>query len=155
MTMKKHNKGQIRVIETILASFVMMVALSFANVFVTTPTSPKYEATELQKVGYNVLHDLDEQGLLARFVYKGEWDNLRSALRVTLPSDVYFNATVYDFYNRKLDDATVFYGDSQIFSTSKNIASVTYGLVGLSIKISGAYQAIYEPRIVILRLTRG
>lgn len=155
MRIKNRNKGQIRVIETILASFVMMVALSFVNIFATTPTSSKYEATELQKVGYNVLHDLDEQGLLARFVYKEEWDNLRAALRVTLPSDVYFNMTVYDFYNKKLDDATVFFGDSQIFSNSKNVVSVTYGLVGSAAKVGAAYQAVYDPRIVILWLTRG
>jgi len=155
MTMKNRNKGQIRVLETILASFIIMVALTFVNIFATTPSSPKYEATELQKVAYNVLHDLDEQGLLPRFVYKGEWENLRAALRVTLPSDVYFNMTVYDLHNTRLDDATIFYGDSQMFSTSKNIASITYGLVGSATKIGAAYQAIYEPRIVILQLTRG
>jgi len=155
MTMKNRNKGQIRVIETILASFIIVVALSFVNIFATTPSSPRYEATDLQKVGYNVLHDLDEQGLLPRFVYKGDWGSLRAALRVTLPSDVYFNMTVYDLYNTKLDDATIFYGDPQMFATSKNIASVTYGLVGSPIKIGAAYQAIYEPRVVILRLTRG
>ena len=155
MKMKNRNKkAQIRVLETILASFVMMVALSFVNIFATNPTSPKYEATELQKVGYNVLHDLDEQGLLARFVYNGEWNNLRAALRVTLPTDVYFNTTVYDLSNRKLDDATVFLGDSQIFTNSKNVVSVTYGLVG-STKVGAAYQAVYDPRIVILWLTRG
>ena len=155
--MTNGNKGQMRIIEVILASFIIVFALSFANIFAITPTSPKYEATELEKLGYNVLHDLDEQGLLARFVYYEEWDNLKAALRVTLPLDVYFNMTVYDLRGAKINDVTIFYGDSETFTNSKNIASVTYGLIGYPKcnQTTGNYQAIYDPRILILQLARG
>lgn len=151
------NKGQMRVIETILASFIIVFALSFANIFAITPTSPKYEATELEKLGYNVLHDLDEQELLARFVYTEEWDNIKAALRVTLPLDVYFNMTIYDLHDTKINDAKIFYGDPETFTTSKNIASVTYGLIGYTKRnqTTGNYQAIYNPRMLILQLARG
>jgi len=157
MTMINDNKGQMRVIETILASFIIVFALSFANILAITPTSPKYEVTELEKLGYNVLHDLDKQGLLARFVYTEEWDNIKAALRVTLPLDVYFNMTVYDLYGTEVNDAEIFYGDPEAFTTSKNIASVTYGLTGYPKRneTTGNYQATYNPRMLILQLARG
>jgi hypothetical protein len=147
-----------RVIEVILASFVIVFALSFTNIFAITPTNPKYETTELEKVGYNILHNLDEQGLLARFVYNREWDNLTAALRVLLPLDIYFNMTVYDLQQHtKVNDIAIFYGDPEAFTTSNNIASVTYGLIGYPTRNQtiGSYRAIYDPTILILQLARG
>jgi hypothetical protein len=156
MTKSNDVKGQMRIIEVILASFIIVFALSFANILAIVPTSPKYEATELEKLGYNVLHDLDKQGLLPRFVYKEEWGNLTAALRVSLPLDVYFNMTVYDLQGTKINNVTIYYGDPETFTASKNIASVTYGLVGYPIKLNATqYQANYEPRTLILQLTRG
>jgi hypothetical protein len=162
MRTTRNNKGQMRVIETILASFIIVSALSFVNIFAITPTSQKYEVTDLEKMGYSLLHDLDQHGLLARFVYNGEWDNrewenLKAALRVSLPLDVYFNMTVYNLNYTKVTNATIFYGDPEIFATSKNVASVTYGLIGYPKRnqTTGNYQAIYDPRILILQLARG
>jgi len=147
ITMKGDNaKGQMRVVEVILASFVIIFALSFANIFAVIPTSPKYEVTELEKLGYNVLHDLDKQGLLPLFVYGEDWNNLEAALRVSLPMDVYFNLTIYDLNGAKINDEPIFYGDALAFENSKNVASVTYGLVG---------HDSYNPRILVLRLVRG
>ena len=140
------TKGQMRVIEVILASLVIVFALSFANLFAVTPTSPKYEVTELEKLGYNVLYDLDKQGLLPRFVYSEDWSNLEAALRVSLPIDVYFNLTVYDLNRTQINDTPIFYGDVSAFENSKNVASVTYGLIG---------HDSYNPRILVLRLVRG
>lgn len=147
----RNSKGQMRVIETILASFIIVFAMSFVNMFAITPTSPKYDVTDLEKMGYSVLHDLDKQGLLARFVYTEEWDNIKAALRVTLPLDVYFSMTVYDLHDTKVNNATIFYGNPETFTTSKNIASVTYGLIGYPKR----NEAIYDPRILILQLARG
>jgi len=142
----KATCGQMRVIEVILASLVIVFALSFANLFAVTPTSPKYEVTELEKLGYNVLYDLDKQGLLPRFVYSEDWSNLQAALRVSLPIDVYFNLTVYDLNRTQINDTPIFYGDVSAFENSKNVASVTYGLAG---------HDSYNPRILVLRLVRG
>jgi len=147
----KNTIGQMRIVEVILASFVIVFALSFTNIFAITPTSPKYEVTELQKLGYNTLHDLDEQGLLARFVYNHEWENLTSALRVLLPLDVYFNVTIYDLQGTKVNNVPIFYGDREAFATSKNVASINYGLVGYPTRLS----ATYTPRILIIQLVRG
>ncbi len=152
----KNKKGQMRIIETILAALVIVAALSFTNIFAVVPTSPKYEPNELQKLGYNVLHDLDMEGLLARYVYAQQWDSVKASLRVVLPLDVYFNVTVYDLGGARLNDAEIFYGDSDSFSASTNMGSVTYGLAGFPTKINGTYyEASCDPRILVLQLVRG
>ena len=156
MKLLNHNRGQMRIIEVLLASFVIMFALSFTNVLAVTPLSPKYEADELVKLGYNVLHDLDKQNLLSRFVYTGDWGNLAAALRVTLPLDVYFTLTVYDLNGTELNSEAISYGTAQTFLRSKNVASVSYVLSGYSTRINAThYQALYDPRVLLLQLKRG
>ncbi len=159
-----------RVIEVIIALFIIVAALSFANLLSIAPTSPKYEATELEKLGYNVLHDLDKQDLLPRFVYNSEWQNLTAALRVTLPINVYFRLTVYSISRTTVNGITnctyvvandepsdsIQYGDGNAFSISKSISSVTYGVVGYPHQVSQVqFEAEYSPRVVVLELTRG
>jgi hypothetical protein len=166
MRNKRSKRGQMRVIEVILALFIIVFALSFANVFSVTPSSPKYQYTELEKLGYNVLHDLDQQGLLPRFVYDSEWSNITAALRVSFPINVYFNLTVYrvekigaadsfeyqyNSLNDKSADGEIFYGEPAAFSSSADVASVTYSMVG-PVNRSATN---YDPRVLILSLTRG
>jgi len=139
-----------RVIETILASFVLIFAIAFLNIFTVNPRSSTYEVDDLEKLGYNVLHDLDEQRLLGRFVYNpSEWaTNLTTAFRVSFPSDIYFNLTIYDINDTLLNSNTpISYGDPKVFSGSTPVASVTYILVG--------HDWNYDPRILRLVLTRG
>lgn len=143
--------GQMRVVEVILASLVIVFALAFANILAIAPTSPKYEVTELEKMGYNVLYDLDKQGLLAKFVYNKNWSDLQAALRVLLPLEVYFNLTVYYSNGTTVNEVPIFYGSIETFSTSKNVASVAYGLCGYSTMD----KAVYDPRTLVLQLARG
>jgi len=139
--------GQMRVIEAIMAIMLIIFAVAFVNLFAVNPASPKYESGELEKIGYNVLHDLDEQRLLARFVGKEEWENLTSALAASLPTDVYFNLTVYDTDGNKVNTQSISYGASRVFTDSTYVASVTYTVPG--------YQLVYRPRVLILQLVRG
>jgi len=141
------NRGQMRIIEALLASFVILFAVTFMNIFAKTPLSPTYETSELERIGYNVLHDLDEQSLLPRFVYNQEWTNLTAALLVSLPVDVYYNLTIYDMDGHVVNSVPIRYGSSAVFSDSSNVASVTYILPG--------YGANYDPRILVLQLVRG
>lgn len=157
MSMRRNNsvKGQMRVIECILASLIVMAALLFANFFAMAPTSPVYEATELEKLGYNVLHDLDKHGLLPTFIYKSQWVNLTAALRVSLPVYAYFNLTVYYTNGTRVTYEPILYGVEQTFDASKNVASITYGLAGQATRTSSTdYQADYNARILVLQLTR-
>ena len=143
----KDNKGQIRVIETILAVSIIFAAVTFVGTFAVRPASPTYETTDLEKMGYSALHDLDQQGLLSSKVYNGEWSDLRMVLKITIPVDVYFNLTVYNLDGAPLNEEKIMYGDSATFLEAKNIASVKYALVG--------FQAAYNPRILVLEITRG
>ena len=136
-----------RVVETILASFIILFALAFVNMLAVTPSSLTYEATELEKIGHNVLHDLDEQRLLGRFIFNCEWSNLMAALMVSLPSDVYFDLTVYDSKGNVVNSEPIRYGDPEVFTKASMVASVSYGVPG--------NQTNYDPRILILQLVRG
>jgi len=149
MRMTRNTKGQMRVIETILASFIIFSALTFVNIFAVVPSSPKYETGDLEKMGHNVLHDLDEQGLLSRFVYnEAEWDELTLALTIFLSPDVYFNLTIYDAQNTRINqDIPICYGSPEVFTASNSTASVSYVIPG--------QQAEYSPRILVLQLVRG
>jgi len=154
-----NTNGQMRVIESVLASFIIMFAITFANTFAVTPQSSTYEVGDLEKLGHNALHDLDEQRLLSRFVYsQSEWStNFTVALRISLPSDVYFDLKIYDSNGSLLNsNVPIRYGDFRVFSDSGSVASVTYCIVGYS-KFDPATgsQVEYEPRTLILLLVRG
>lgn len=141
------RRGQMRVVEAIMASLIIVFAVAFIDLFAVTPVSPKYESGELEKIGFNVLRDLDEERLLGRFVNNGEWVNLTSALAASLPTEVYFNLTVYDGSGRVVNTQPVGYGTSRVFADSAYVASVTYVVPG--------YQMVYRPRVLVLQLVRG
>jgi len=144
---KRSQKGQMRVIEAVMASLIVVSAISFLYLFAGTPSSQPQETSELEKLGHNVLHDIDEQRLLARFVYGSEWQNLTSALVVSFPTNVYFNLSIYDADGNPISHPQIQYGDQQVFASSKSVTSVTYILPG--------YQTNYTPRILVLKLVRG
>jgi len=149
--MKKVNrqgsKGQMRVIEVILASIMVVSAIIFLYYFSAAPASSTYEIGDLEKIGHNVLHNIDEQQLLGRYIFNSEWFNLQAALTVSLPTDVYFNLTVYDLNGNQINNVPIGYGSSQVFETSKAVASVTY--------IVSGYQTNYNPKLLQLQLVRG
>jgi hypothetical protein len=147
-----------RVIEVLLAAVIIISALSFVTAFSSTPTTPGFEVADLEKMGYSALLDLDNQGLLAPMVYKPLWDDLRLSLKITLPVDVYFNLTVYNPSSdpwTKVNANQIMYGQEETFSSSKNIATVSYVLVGYRTGTTDNFDAQYTPRILILQLTRG
>ncbi len=145
-----NTNGQMRVVESILASFIIVFAITFVNTFAVTPRSSTYEVGDLEKLGQNALHNLDEQRLLSRFVYnQSEWStNFIAALRLSLPPDIYFDLKIY-YLNGSLINSNVpiRYGDPEVFNNSGSVASVTYSVVG--------YQVKYESRTLILLLVRG
>ena len=146
----RNTKAQMRVIETILSSFIIVSALTFVNIFAVLPSSPKYETSDLEKVGHNVLHDLDEQGLLSRFVYNStEWGELTLVLMILFPPDVYFDLTIYDVQDTVINrEFPIRYGSPLgVFAASNSTASVLYIIPG--------HQAEYDPRILVLQLVRG
>jgi hypothetical protein len=146
----KNIKGQMRVIETILAAIIIVSALAFVNFFSVNPRAAAYEVKDLEKMGYSILNDLDQQGILAPKVYQpSEWDDLKTALRLTIQVDAYFNLTICELHETSLYKVTsIVYGDLTTFYDAKNVASVSYSLVGTP-------DDGYEPRLLILQITRG
>ena len=147
----RNTKGQMRVIETILASFIFFSALTFANMLAVLPSSPKYEISDLERMGHSVFHDLDEHGILSRFVYnETEWGELALALMIVFQPDVYFDLTIYEAHTQDQpfnQDFPIRFGAPEVFTASDSTASVSYILPG--------QQAEYSPRILILQLVRG
>jgi hypothetical protein len=135
-----------RVVETLLASFIFISALTFVNTFFVLPSSPKYEVTDLEKMGHNALHDLDDQRILSDFVYNEKWDDLQLALMTFLSPDIYFNLTIYDLDHNIINGETrITYGTEDTFETWTT--SIMYTLSG--------YQSQYDPRILLLELVRS
>jgi hypothetical protein len=159
MRQTRCNTGQMRVIEVLLAAIIVISALSFVTIFSSTPTTPNFEVSDLEKIGYSALLDLDHQGLLAPMVYESSWNDLRLSLKITLPVDIYFNLTVYDpsseHWTKVNANNQIIYGQEETFSSSQNIASVSYALIGYRTGPAGNYNAQYAPRILVLQLTRG
>jgi len=145
-----------RVIEVIIASFIVISALSFLSMFAITPHTSQLEVNDLEKTGYSLLLDLDNQGILAPMIYGNQESDLHTALKITLPVDVYFRLTVYDTNWSKIESINdVVYGDETTFSSSESIASVSYILNGYKNGTPGDFTSEYEPRILVLQLTRG
>lgn len=159
MKISRNKNGQMRVVESILASFIIVFAITFVNTFAVTPRSSTYEVGDLEKLGHNALHDLDEQRLLSCFVYNpSEWStNFTVALRISLPSDVYFDLKINDLNGSLLNsNVSIRYGDPKVFNNSGSVASVTYSIVGYSrFDPATGSQVKYEPRTLILLLVRG
>jgi len=153
----ENKKGQMRVIETILASFIIVAALSFVGIFAVSPTSPSYEITDLEKMAYSTLHDLDQQGLLAPAVYSHSWSDLRNILRITMPNDVFFNLTIWNINGSPIySGSQILYGGEETFSDARNVVSISYSLVGVpKFNANGVYNADYDPLILVLEVTRG
>lgn len=147
MNKTKNTKGQMRLVEAALASFIIMFAVTVLIVFAATPFSPKYETSDIEKMGNNVLHDMDEKRLLCQFIYTEQWETLKIALMVSLPPEIYFDLTVYDLDFNRVNDTPIRYGDLEVFETSSYVASVTYVVPG--------YQAEYNPRVLVLQMVRG
>lgn len=144
----RNVKGQMRVVESVMAALIVITALSFLYFSAPTPSSQAYDTSELEKMGHNILHDFDEQGLLGRYVYRSEWDNLTLALDTALPINVYFNLSIYDANYQSIGHPLIPpYGDQKIFSSSPAVAAVTYVIPG--------YGAGYNPRILVLKLVKG
>lgn len=160
MKIFESKTGQMHVVESILASFIVIFAITFVNIFAVTPQSSTYEVGDLEKLGQNVLHDLDEQRLLSRFVYnQSEWStNFTVALRISFPSGVYFDLKIYDLNGSLLNsNIPIRYGDPEAFANSSSVASVTYSVVGYSRfdAATGSQLLEYEPRTLVLLLVRG
>lgn len=97
------SRGQMRLIELLLASTIVAAAVSFA-LFFTRPVRSIYirETSDLRRLAYNLLNDFALAGVYEEIIVKGNlsgepWeDEMKLMLSVSLPPEVVFVMDVYE-----------------------------------------------------------
>jgi hypothetical protein len=120
MKMKAHNKGQIRIVEAFLSGLIIFSAFAISANLTITQNSVKND--DLAAVGLQALVMLDSDGSLAKYIEDENWNGLRDALNLLLPTSVCFNLTIYDENMQQVNMDTISNGG---FS-SQQIAFVEY-----------------------------
>jgi len=131
------SKGQLRVIEAVLASIIIFTTFTSAAYLLTSHrTWATRNLEELEKIGYNALQRLAESGGLEATVGDSHlgWElHLKLLLETILPASIYYNLTVL-VSSYKFGIATLAQCNGQAitnvqsngFNTSPEIASITY-----------------------------
>jgi len=98
------RRGQVRVVEAVLAAFIVVAVILMVMAF-TRPLKSVYirETTDLRRLAYNLLNDMATAGVYERTVGRAlvnpgdrSWvDDLRLLISSSLPPDLVFNMTVY------------------------------------------------------------
>jgi len=99
------RKGQIRIIEALLA-----VSIIFSVLALTSPLSPTPNLERqamLKRVGTHVLIELDRDGTLGELIEDRNWTALEQAVETFLPLGALFNLTVYDEQMREVNTQRV------------------------------------------------
>lgn len=95
------NRGQIRTIEAIFASILILSSIALIP-------SPKNVVNQnyqiLSSTARNVLITLDKDGSLSRLIDNGNWTTLRGRVASLLPSTIWFNLTVFDENMQRLNE---------------------------------------------------
>lgn len=92
MKLVRNKKGQVRVIEAIFATILLMSCLSF----VPASTTVKDPMGNLGSKAQNILLSLDSDGHLAALIGIQNWTSLKDCLESSFPMTVWFNLTVFD-----------------------------------------------------------
>lgn len=97
------DRGQVRLIELMLASLIIAASVSFAFYF-ARPVRSIYirETSDLRRLAYNLLNDLAMAGVYEEIIVKGNltgrpWeDEARLFLSTSLPPEIVFYMDVYE-----------------------------------------------------------
>jgi len=87
-----NKKGQVRIIEAIFATILLMSCLSL----IPASTSVKDSTTNLASTAQNILLSLDGNGRISALIDCQNWATLKDCLESSLPLTVWFNLTVFD-----------------------------------------------------------
>ncbi|HUS78155.1 MAG TPA: hypothetical protein VM050_05785 [Patescibacteria group bacterium] len=88
------RRGIVHTLDAFFAAVIIATALLYAS---QVPTDRDLQdTTPLAAWGMQALLNLDGDGTLGRLVHAESWDELESVLRLSLPSTVSFNLTVFD-----------------------------------------------------------
>ena len=134
MRIFKNKKGVARVIESIIATILLMSCLAF----IPAQAPARTASVSLVSVGQNALLSLDSEGQLAKLINNDDWNDLQSSVASTLPPTVWYNLTVFDSNMNRLNTYSICDGGA----TSNKIASLNYVCVS-----PGSNYAVYILRL--------
>lgn len=119
---KEDNRGISRILETVIAAVILFVVFSGATFMVqTSDVKTLQERSDLDRLGYNVLTNVMESGVVENIEAKALPENidnatyLRTAIQTYLPITVYFNLTIYE--------STDQISHNQLLPAIKNVAN--------------------------------
>lgn len=98
---RKRDKGQMRILETVIAAAIIYVVFSASFFLIrSSETVTSQEIVDLNKLGYNLLHRIIESGTIEETLESGSetgggTDYLKVVVHRFLPTGVFFNLTVY------------------------------------------------------------
>jgi len=117
-----NSRGQIRVLESILAVTIIFSALLLTNF--------RYEAydeglDDLYYIGLNALSELDKHGELGYLIEKGMWSDLSKRIQLLLPFGIFYNITVYDENGQRIHASPIIVNSVM----GRNVVSIEYLVV--------------------------
>ena len=118
MKLLKNKRGQVRIIEAIFATILLMSCLALVPASTSVPNS----RGNLVSTAQNVLLILDSNGHLAALVSTQNWTALKDCLESSFPLTTWFNLTVFDQNMRVMNPFPI----SNAGAVSNNIVSVDY-----------------------------
>ena len=119
MKLKDDKRGMVRIIESLLASLLILSTLALApSHFGLEPTHYNTLSSEETQV----LISLDNDGVLSKLIDDGDWASLSNCLKSMFPVSLWFNVTVFDENNDVLNDVFVSNGSP----VSDDIIAVNY-----------------------------
>ena len=95
------KKGQIKIIEAFLA-----VSIMFSVLVLTAPLYPTSDfkrEEKLERLGTQVLIELDKNGTFGQLIEERNWTAVKQSVEILLPLGVFFNLTVYDEQMQKVN----------------------------------------------------
>ena len=124
MNFVRNKKGVVRVIESIIATVLLMSCLAF----IPAQQPVTKSVPDLASTAQNALLSLDNNGNLASLISKADWSSLQSSLESALPLTAWFNLTVFDNNMNPLNSSPI----SNAGSSSGKIVSIDYVCVNPS-----------------------
>jgi len=112
-----NRRGQIRVIEALFASLLLLSSLALI------PMAQKPHAKSLDplsSMAMQVIVTLDSDAYLSKLVDDANWTAIRSSVQSLVPLSIWFNLTIFDENMARLNDVPICSGSA----VSDNIASV-------------------------------
>jgi len=93
--MISNKRGQIRIIEALIACIILLAGLSASIIFSSIYSVAK--ASELEEVGINVLHVLDNSGVIREVIQnQNNWESeFKELMGTLLPPETFYNLTLF------------------------------------------------------------